>query len=134
MVRNVFRKIFRKAGSRLPERPDAPVQKSQITDAEAPLFDEPNQAAAPALIEAQTETDQDLPSYIGSALKLRDEGRFDEAERVLVAAVERFPTEPRPHLELAIISHARRDWQEAVRRWEILRGEFPNESLAWCFR
>jgi tetratricopeptide (TPR) repeat protein len=29
------------------------------------------------------------------------------------------------------VSHARRDWPEAVQRWEIVRGEFPNEPLSY---
>ncbi|HEX6443196.1 MAG TPA: tetratricopeptide repeat protein, partial [Stellaceae bacterium] len=124
--------MFRKPGAE--RREGSHAAPTRTADQQPELFAEPSSvatAAPPPGSEAEPDPERDLPSYLGSAVGLRNAGRFEEAERLLVEAIERFPTEPRPQIELAVVSHARRDWPEAVQRWEIVRGEFPNEPLSY---
>src|SRR5438067_4514030 len=128
MAKQLFRKIFRNLGSGTKAAVPVPA-------ADQPqLFDQPasvtTQAPQP-VAEAAQSPERGMAERLKSALALRDAGRLDEAEASLVEIVEQFPTEPRPQIELAAISHFRRDWTEAAQRWEIVRGEFPDEPLAY---
>ena len=134
MARKLFRRIFGKPGAMPLEGSHRRAEPIRIEDQQPELFREPThlaQAEPSPASEAEPAVERDLASYVSAALALREERRFDDAEKLLVEAVERFPTEPRPQIELAVISHARRDWAEAVDRWEIVRGEFPNEPLSY---
>jgi hypothetical protein len=48
-----------------------------------------------------------LAEYLGDAVELRNAGRFDQADALLAEAIERFPEEPRPRFEWAILPHFR---------------------------
>jgi tetratricopeptide (TPR) repeat protein len=69
--------------------------------------------------------------YIGAARALREMRRFDEAEAVLVEAVERLPDDPGAASERCWLSQIARDFPEADRRWTTLRSNFPNISAGW---
>jgi tetratricopeptide (TPR) repeat protein len=58
---------------------------------------------------------------------LRDGGRFDEADRVLGEAVARFPDNLDAANAYAWVAHHRRDWEEALKRWEQVISRF-NQS------
>jgi tetratricopeptide (TPR) repeat protein len=64
------------------------------------------------------------PCLLGEAACLRALGRLDDAEAVLTAAMERFPSEPGPLFDHAKIAEARGDWTEAVRRWRAVGERF----------
>jgi tetratricopeptide (TPR) repeat protein len=66
--------------------------------------------------------------YHEGAHRLFEAGRYAEAEDVLRAAIERFPAEAWPTRNYARLAHDRRDWIEAILRWESLRRRFPNED------
>jgi tetratricopeptide (TPR) repeat protein len=66
-----------------------------------------------------------LPGPLGVAECLRELGRFDEAEQTLIQACERFHMNPWAFAELAKFSTIRRDFDEAVRRWESVLKQFP---------
>ena len=132
MAKKLFRRMFRRPGAEPLEGSGAALTRT--ADQQPKLFAEPSDAATAAPSpgsEAAPAPERDLPSYISSAVGLRNAGRFDDAEKLLVEAVERFPTEPRPQIELAVVSHVRRDWPEAVQRWAIIRDAFPNEPLSY---
>ena len=62
---------------------------------------------------------------IGVAQCLIGLGRVEEAEELLNKSKSSFPLEYGPWRELALISERKGDWEEAIRRWEILRTRFP---------
>jgi tetratricopeptide (TPR) repeat protein len=62
---------------------------------------------------------------------LRELGRFEEAEAVLLAGMERLPNSTDIAVTYAGIANIRRDWQEAVRRWERVRLQFPTSPSAY---
>lgn len=74
---------------------------------------------------------EDAAAYAGSANALRRAGRFDEAEELLSAAVERFPDDAALALARAWLATGRRDWPTALRRWESVREQFPNNPWAY---
>ena len=63
--------------------------------------------------------------YTAGAVAFREQRRFDEAEVLLAAAVERFPGERGPLVEYAWLATARRDWPAAASRWAELRQRQP---------
>lgn len=60
---------------------------------------------------------------LGRALSLS--GRYDEAENILTAALERFPLDPGPAIEYAMTANRRADWSAAVTRWSAVQRQFP---------
>jgi tetratricopeptide (TPR) repeat protein len=69
--------------------------------------------------------------YSGGGAALRELGRFEEAEAVLLAGMERLPNSADIAVTYAGIANIRRDWQEAVRRWERVRLQFPTSPSAY---
>lgn len=74
-----------------------------------------------------------------TAIALRTLNRFDEAEAVLADAEARFPGDPWPASDHAMLSNIRGDWSEASRRWVRFRTRFPDHpsgyiGAAWAFR
>lgn len=63
--------------------------------------------------------------YVHSAGLLLALGRFDEAEAVAAAGHARFPDDPFTAIHLANCASRRRDWPEALRRWERALQRFP---------
>jgi tetratricopeptide (TPR) repeat protein len=70
-----------------------------------------------------------LVGYTGAATALRDLKRVDEAEAMLLLAIERFPSDPGASIEFAWLAHRRRDWPEAIRRWDAARERFPHTPV-----
>ena len=66
-----------------------------------------------------------VAGYTAGAISLREQRRFDEADALLTQAVTRFPGERTAIVEYAWLAQARRDWPEAVRRWEEVRRRYP---------
>src|SRR5665213_202070 len=70
-------------------------------------------------------------AYFGAGVALWELGRLDEAEGLFGAAWERFPDRPAIATSYARLAQRRRDWSEALRRWEIVRERFPDEAQAY---
>jgi tetratricopeptide (TPR) repeat protein len=70
--------------------------------------------------------------YIGGADALSAQGRLEEAEALLTEAVTRFPEDQRSAVEHGWSANHRRDWPEAVRRWEAVRQRYPDEVAGYC--
>jgi len=69
--------------------------------------------------------------YIKGARCLLEAGLPAEADAILEAAVERFPTDSWPQREYARLAHDRKDWPEAALRWQTLRERFPKEEYGY---
>ncbi len=111
-LRDMFRKVKPGARERSPTDPPAPISV-------------PAEPAVPPPV-----VDRSLAEYLSAAVEAREAGRFDEADGLLTEAIERFPDEPRPRFDWALLPHFRLDWTEAVRRSEIVRAEFPDAPAA----
>jgi tetratricopeptide (TPR) repeat protein len=75
----------------------------------------------------------DNPSgYAGAGAALRDSGALDEAEELLAQAFLRFPSSSEVATNYGWTTHARRDWEEAVRRWELVRVRYPDSPSGYA--
>jgi tetratricopeptide (TPR) repeat protein len=72
-----------------------------------------------------------LGAYINETRALRELGRFEDAESLAAEAGDRFPNDPAPVVELAMIAHIRRDLMTAISRWRQLRERFPREIVGY---
>src|ERR1017187_4067424 len=63
---------------------------------------------------------------LGLARELRDLGQRKEAESIFRKMIDRFPADPKPALDYAMMAYARREWPEAIRRFQIVRSRFPD--------
>ncbi|HEY2620164.1 MAG TPA: tetratricopeptide repeat protein, partial [Acetobacteraceae bacterium] len=54
--------------------------------------------------------------------------RYEDAEIILLAALERFPKEAWPAVEYAALSQTRRDWETAATRWAAVRAAWPDRQ------
>ncbi len=82
---------------------------------------------------------QAMQGWVGGGLALRELRRFDEAERLLGEAIERFPDDSWPAAEHAVLANVQGRWEEALRRWDQVRERFPQEpqgvaGAAWALR
>lgn len=68
--------------------------------------------------------------YEEGAKCLAAAGRDTDADTVLRAAIERFPDESWPPVQFARLAHDRRDWREAVARWDAVRQRYPEDGDA----
>lgn len=69
--------------------------------------------------------------YAGAANALRECGRLEEAEKLLLSAAERFPDHEQIAFSLASIANLRRDWPSALHRWASVRQKFPANPASY---
>src|SRR5262249_24112438 len=69
--------------------------------------------------------------FIGRGDALQALGRLDEAEAAFAEAMELYPTNEWAAARYAGVAEKRRDWPEAIRRWERVGKAFPNFSLGY---
>lgn len=84
--------------------------------------------------ELETRFPDHWPAYTGLAESLRETGALDEADRVLTAAVARFPNNEWVVIGWSRSAMDRQDWDEALRRWDVVLECFPNNTLALAGR
>jgi tetratricopeptide (TPR) repeat protein len=70
-------------------------------------------------------------SHLFGGVALRELGRYDEADAWLTGAMHRFPTNAEAAVHHGWVANARRDWTEALRRWNDVRREFPNHAAPY---
>jgi tetratricopeptide (TPR) repeat protein len=68
--------------------------------------------------------------YTIAATCLASLGRHQEAEAMIGQAVRKFPDDNNVLIEYARQAERRQDWQEAVKRWQVVRSGFDNPSTA----
>jgi tetratricopeptide (TPR) repeat protein len=73
----------------------------------------------------------DPAGYVEGANALRNAGQQDRAEVLLTDATRRFPSSLPIAMAWAFSASQRQDWPEALRRWERVRAEFPNEPQGY---
>lgn len=82
-----------------------------------------------------TEVKDQFPNHpaghVNAGAALRGAGRFDEAEAILAVATERFPNDIGAAATYAQLAHARRQWLEALARWEQMRTRFPDLPVGY---
>ncbi len=66
-----------------------------------------------------------LEGYHGGAAALVEAARFEDADALLITALERFPAELAAALEWARLPERRQDWTVAASRWERVVARFP---------
>jgi len=70
--------------------------------------------------------------YIAGAQALRSAGRLEEAEALLLVAVDRLAAvSAEPLVEYARFAHERQDWPQAIRRWEMVRANAPGRRIGY---
>lgn len=67
--------------------------------------------------------------FIGRARAARDTGRLDDADRLLITVIHRFPAEPSAWREWASIPFSRQHWAEALDRCREVKRRFPGLSF-----
>lgn len=80
---------------------------------------------------AAQESDPPLSERISTATKLRDAGQFDDADRILLQASKDFDQAPAPAIEYARVAEARKNWEEANRRWQSVRERFDGNEAGF---
>lgn len=70
-------------------------------------------------------------AYTAGARALREQGRADEADRLLREAIARFPDRRPPLTEYAWLAHVRYEWLPSVERWAAVRARFPDHAEAY---
>ncbi len=70
--------------------------------------------------------------YLGAARTLLALGRYADAQNVILPAVRMFPDNIEVAVENARIAHRRRDWPEAISRWENIKERFPAYAYAYA--
>ena len=63
-------------------------------------------------------------SYNGLGVGLRECGQLDEADAILGEGIKLFPEDHISFVNHAWVAHRRRDWAEAMRRWDVVRDRF----------
>jgi tetratricopeptide (TPR) repeat protein len=62
---------------------------------------------------------------------LLEMGRDADAEKVLLAAIDRFPQDEWPTVEYALLATKREDWITAETRWAAVRGGWPDRAAGY---
>jgi tetratricopeptide (TPR) repeat protein len=70
---------------------------------------------------------------VGSSMALRELGRLDEAESIIVRARQSFPLEVGVAIEYALIAIAREHWKEALPRCADIRAVAPHHPAGYIW-
>jgi tetratricopeptide (TPR) repeat protein len=79
----------------------------------------------------KTKFPKNADGFLGAANALRAAGRLDEAELLLSEAARRFPDHAGIAVAGAAAASERRDWAEALARWDRVRRLLPNQVQAY---
>lgn len=67
--------------------------------------------------------------YYEGGLALREAGRLDEADAVLVVGIQKFPDNVEVLRHYALNAHRRRLWAQALTRWQDVLARFPDDAI-----
>jgi tetratricopeptide (TPR) repeat protein len=68
--------------------------------------------------------------YVEATRILSRQQRWEEADAIALAAIDRFHAHAWPLAEYAMVADTRKDWAEAAKRWAALRTAFPDRTDA----
>lgn len=89
-------------------------------------------AAMQAALQAQNAEDEVPPGdLLDRSVALASAGALDEADALLAEGVARFPTEIGFFIERAWIPHRKKDWPEAIKRWQLVKDSFPQHPVGY---
>jgi tetratricopeptide (TPR) repeat protein len=90
-------------------------------------------AKALELLEALRAEVPDRPEpFLSAANLLRDLGRLDAADAILLQGQQNILWEPLLFSDYARIAEARHDWPEALRRWQMMRERLPTYGQGYA--
>ena len=81
--------------------------------------------------ELRTSHAENPAGFVEAAMVLMRLDRLTEAEPLLTEGSSLFPNELALAIDRAWVAHRRRDWDEAVRRWDHVRDRFPHHSAGY---
>jgi tetratricopeptide (TPR) repeat protein len=84
-----------------------------------------------AAVMSQDVSQQQEQSYLDAAAAAREAGRYEEAERILDAAIGRFPDAHQIVIARAWLANAQRHWAPALRRWEAVLSRYPDAPAGY---
>ena len=113
--------LLTEAERRFPDNPSLPAEQAWLALARRDL-----PAAIRRWEEVRVRQPDSWLGYTGGSAALREAQRFVEADALLAEAIVRFPAEPAPLFEYAQQAAVRRDWPEALRRWQTVVERHPN--------
>jgi tetratricopeptide (TPR) repeat protein len=115
--------LARSACTRLPESYDLAILSAETAEARQDYA-----VARERYLLVQERFPHRAGGAVGLARHLAAEARFVEAEAMLCAAIERFPTDPAPFSEYADFATRQEKWADAQARWNDAATRFPNEA------
>jgi len=114
------------AAERFPDEPQVVVEQAWLAQARRDWAE-----AARCWDAVRAWLPEEEVAYTGGARAMREQGRADEAERLLREAIARFPDRRSPLTEHAWLAQISRDWPAAVERWAAVRARFPDHAEAY---
>jgi tetratricopeptide (TPR) repeat protein len=69
--------------------------------------------------------------YSAESIALREQSRFDEAESLVREGLRRYPDDPELLASFAFVADARKDWDQALIRWQDYVDRFPDRAAGY---
>jgi tetratricopeptide (TPR) repeat protein len=69
--------------------------------------------------------------YAAESVAMRELSRFDEAEALVLEGLRRHPTDHELLINHAFVATARKDWDQALDRWQGYVDRFPDKSVGY---
>ncbi len=66
--------------------------------------------------------------YSAESTALREQSRFDEAESLVLEGLRRHPDNRELLANFAFVASARKDWEQALTRWNAYAERFPDQA------
>ena len=63
--------------------------------------------------------------YVGGAIALKERKDFATADALALEGLKKFPNEAELYIEYGDIAVRQENWEEAVKRWELMREKCP---------
>lgn len=69
--------------------------------------------------------------YSAESIALREQSRFDEAESLVREGLRRFPNDSELLANHALVAAARKDWEQALERWQTYADRYPDQPAGY---
>jgi tetratricopeptide (TPR) repeat protein len=74
----------------------------------------------------------DAFGFVGASIALRELQRYDEAEQILLAALDAHPDNSQLLANRAYVAQQRGDWARALAHWNVFRGKVPDDPVGYA--